>query len=604
MNLSTKTIGLAAVLLGLFGLAACDNSGGRGDPETHTTEDHSGHDHAGHDHSSHGHAEESLQPGNHADEAWCSEHGVPEDICTRCNPKLIAEFKAHNDWCAEHGLPESQCLLCNPELKEKFAAMRPARKPSRATPEAGVKLERVPRLLAAENDPLCPVDTLRVQFVDASVREKAGIETAPVRQRHISASINVPAEVEFDDTRVARITPLAAGTVRRVVAKIGAEVQAGDLLAVIDSPMLGEAKSAYIGRQQDHRLALADLEREQTIYAGTERLLDIVTAQADPDKLDSQLEAVPVGRTKAQLLRAHAALQLARAQAAREKQLLNKNISSEQDYETARSALAAARAEFMAGREEIAFNMKRDQLAAERAVKVARAALEAAERNLRLLGLDGEQIDAVGTESEDQLSRYELRSPVAGRIVEHHVSTGETAQTGDPLFVVADTSNMWLMADVRERDLLLLREGVNVLFTVDGLPGVGFDGRLNWISSWIDERTRTVRVRADLPNDDGLLRAKMFGQARLIVRDNANVLSVPREAVQTDGCCQLVFVQEDETAFAPRKVLLGADANGYVEILKGLEQGQQVVTTGSFLMKTEILKSNIGAGCCEVDPGR
>ena len=163
---------------------------------------------------------------------------------------------------------------------------------------------------------------------------------------------------------------------------------------------------------------------------------------------------------------------------------------------------------------------------------------------------------------------------------------------------------MWLLAHVYARDLLLLREGVPVLFTVDGLPGVSFEGRVNWISSQVDERTRTVRVRADLPNEDGLLRANMFGRARLVVGSDSNALSVPSGAVQTDGCCQLVFVREDEAVFAPRKVKLGAAANGYVEVLEGLEEGELVATTGSFLMKTEILKGNIGAGCCEVDPGR
>jgi cobalt-zinc-cadmium efflux system membrane fusion protein len=136
------------------------------------------------------------------------------------------------------------------------------------------------------------------------------------------------------------------------------------------------------------------------------------------------------------------------------------------------------------------------------------------------------------------------------------------------------------------------------------MPGSGFEGKLTWISSQVDDRTRTVRVRADLPNPDGLLRAKMFGRARIVLHDNEEVVTVPAGAVQTDGCCQLVFVQESETVFQPRKIVLGADANGIVEVLEGLQENELVASTGSFLMKTEILKSNIGAGCCDVDPGR
>jgi cobalt-zinc-cadmium efflux system membrane fusion protein len=127
---------------------------------------------------------------------------------------------------------------------------------------------------------------------------------------------------------------------------------------------------------------------------------------------------------------------------------------------------------------------------------------------------------------------------------------------------------------------------------------------VSWIASEVDDRTRTLAVRAELPNEDGLLRAKMFGTARVVLRGNEEVLAVPESAVQTDGCCQLVFLREEETVFAPRKVVLGASANGFVEIKDGLSEGVVVASTGSFLMKTEILKSSIGAGCCEVEPGR
>lgn len=537
-------------------------------------------------------------------ERWCAEHGVPESVCTRCNAALIPAFKARSDWCDEHGLPESQCTLCNPKVREKWAALRPRSGPNAESTVVDLKLERVPRLLTASSDPLCQVDTLRVRFLDASVAKKAGIRTEPVQSRRISATIDVPAEVEFDATRVTRVTPRAAGVVREIAAQIGDTVTTGDRLAVIDSSVLGEAKSQYIERKQDYLLAQADHERVLTVFGGVQRMLQAVTTEAPLEEIRRRLEGVPVGDAKARLLRAHAALQLAGADTAREAQMLHKKISSERDFQTAQSSLAAAEADFLASREEIAFNSQREKLAAERALTVTRAALEATERRLHILGLDNEQVSAIGSESDTQLSRHELHSPASGRVVECRVSAGEAVDTAEVLFVVADNATMWLLAEVYARDLRLLREGAPVLFTVDGLPGVSFEGRVNWISSQVDARTRTVRVRADLPNDDGLLRANMFGEARLVVHDDANVLSVPSEAVQTDGCCQIVFVREDEAVFAPRKVTLGASASGYVEVLKGLAEGELVATTGSFLMKTEILKGNIGAGCCEVDPGR
>ncbi len=536
---------------------------------------------------------------------WCGGHGVPESVCTRCDDTLIAKFKAAGDWCAGHGLPETQCTLCNPEVSERWAALRP--QPDNGAPrepESDTQLERVPRLVSGTNDALCPVDTLRVRFVDADIARKAGIETEPVMRRRMSSVIEVPAEVEFDATRVTRVTPRLAGVVLEAAVGVGDHVEAGDLLARIDCPMLGEAKSRYIERQQNLRMAEADLQRVRTIHQGVIRMLEVCTPEADALAIRQALAAVPVGDAKAKLLRAHASLQLARAEVARESQLVEKKVSSARSYETALSALAAAEADFTASREEIAFSNERDRLAADRALQVARGALGAAVRTLRILGLSAEQVADVGHESDESLSRHELRSPVSGRVVRREVAAGESVNEADVLFVIVDNSMMWLVADVYERDLLRLREGQPVIFTVDGLAGVSFQGTVSWISSQMDDRTRTVRARADLSNEDGLLRAMMFGRARIVVHDNDEVISVPADAVQTDGCCQLVFVRQSDTAYQPRKVLLGTSASGFVEVLKGLDEGEVVATTGSFLMKTEILKSNIGAGCCDVDPGR
>ncbi len=120
----------------------------------------------------------------------------------------------------------------------------------------------------------------------------------------------------------------------------------------------------------------------------------------------------------------------------------------------------------------------------------------------------------------------------------------------------------------------------------------------------MDHRTRTVQARLTLPNEAGLLRANLYGTARIAVYENEPVLTVPDAAVQSDGCCQLVFVQESPTLYRPRKVTLGTKVDGHYAVLDGVQEGEAVATAGSFLLKTEILKTSIGAGCCEVEPGR
>ncbi|MDX2199472.1 MAG: efflux RND transporter periplasmic adaptor subunit [Phycisphaerae bacterium] len=541
-----------------------------------------------------------------APDKWCFDHGVPKEVCTRCDASLIQKFKDEHDWCKEHGVPESQCTLCNPEVREKWEALRPAgAAPGRQGRESLVKIERNGRLTTSgENDPLCLIETSTIRFLDPSIAKQAGIEVTTVRPRRMSAAVEVPAEVEFDATRVTRITPRVSGIAREVRANLGDSVQVGDVLAVLDSVVLGEAKSQYIERQQDFRVAEGEHARNQTIYEGTQRLLAAATSEAAPSEIQQRLEGVPVGEAKARLLRAHAAVQLARADAAREAQLFETKINAEKDVQMARATLAAAEADFLAIREEIAFTRQKDQFAAERALQIARSGLDGAKRRLQILGLQDEQIVSLGAESGGSLSRYELRSPAAGRIVERSVVAGEAVEDSHALFVIADTSRLWLLASVYERDLPALRENQPVLFTVDDLTGHSSQGRLSWISSQVDDKTRLIPVRAELDNADGLLRARMFGRARIVLRDNADVLSVPVDSVQTDGCCQLVFVRETDDVFTPRKLWLGASGGGYVEVLRGLREGEAIVTAGSFLMKTEILKGSIGAGCCEVETGR
>lgn len=546
---------------------------------------------------------------------WCGGHGVPESVCTRCDASLIPQFKEGGDWCAEHGLPESQCELCNPGAMKRWAAIKKRGGPLPIHHEAdvltdatsarsGIVVEPNRRLLTGENSPLCAVDQLRVRFVDASILEKSGIETAPVARRRMSATIEMPAEVEYDQTRVTHVTSRVGGVVREAPVREGNTVAAGDVLGVLDSAELGEAKSLYIERRENLSLARADFDRVREIHAGTKSLLRACTADTPAERVREELAEVRVGEAKSRFLRAHAELMLARTTEARERELFEKQINSEQDLDRARSTLAAAEASFLALREEIAFDSDRARLAAERGVQVARAALEAAERKLHILGVTQDQIASLGEVDAGELQPYVLRSPVRGVVTNRHMSIGEAVEPTDRLLTVVDTSSMWLRMSARERDLGPLREGLPVLLTISGLPGRAFTGRVTWIASAVDNRTRSLTLRAELPNEDGLLKAQMFGTARVVLHDNEELVTVPEPAVQTDGCCQLVFVRESDTVYAPRKVVMGTGSGGFVEIVKGLSVGEVVATTGSFLMKTEILKGNIGAGCCEVDPGR
>src|SRR5690606_35844426 len=166
--------------------------------------------------------------------------------------------------------------------------------------------------------------------------------------------------------------------------------------------------------------------------------------------------------------------------------------------------------------------------------------------------------------------------PFAGVVVELDAVIGQLADPSTALVAVADTSRVWLLADVEQGEISAVATGQPVLLTLDDVPGETYAGRVAWISTQVDPRTRTVKVRAELDNSAGTLRAGMFGRARIVTRDGEEAVLVPKAAVQWEGCCNVAFVQRSATEFVPRKLQLGYDTGEHYEVLAGLDAGERV----------------------------
>ena len=279
------------------------------------------------------------------------------------------------------------------------------------------------------------------------------------------------------------------------------------------------------------------------------------------------------GAAKAAYLQAVAAEALWQKNHAREKDLLSRGVATERDLLEAETSLAESR--------------------------IARSRTE---QELMGLGLTSEQIAQVAR-GRDTTYQYQVIAPFAGVVVERQASVGELSSPSAPLFAVADISRIWALLDVYETDIQDIKPGQSVVLHVEGLEGDPVGGETTWVSTNLDPRTRTLQARAVLHNPDGVLRANMFARAVVTVREAKPTVVVPRAAVQWEGCCNVVFVKESNTTFRPTKVHLGPTTGSMVEVRRGLVGGETVVTQGSFLLKTEILKGNIGAGCCEAQPG-
>jgi cobalt-zinc-cadmium efflux system membrane fusion protein len=233
------------------------------------------------------------------------------------------------------------------------------------------------------------------------------------------------------------------------------------------------------------------------------------------------------------------------------------------------------------------------------AVETARAALDAAENRLHLLGMDPAAVEALVRTAEVQ-PRYAVRAPIGGRVIEREVTLGElVAPEDEALLVLADMGTLWALADVPEARLGEVREGAAARVTLAALPGRQLEGTVSLIAAAIDPATRTARVRIELPNVDGVLRPGMFGRAEITAfagTDRKAELAVPDEAVQAVEGKPAVFVPVDGEAntFAKREVEVGEAVGGMVPIHSGLKEGEEYVAGGSFVLKAELGKGEAG----------
>jgi cobalt-zinc-cadmium efflux system membrane fusion protein len=266
-----------------------------------------------------------------------------------------------------------------------------------------------------------------------------------------------------------------------------------------------------------------------------------------------------------------------------------------------RSRLQAARARVVIAEENHArqLALQQDGILSRKSLLAAEQELSSARSDLSVLGAS---LSVVGRESAGRTgASYALIAPLAGVVTQRSASIGQLVSTQAVLFEIVDTSTLWAELEIHERDLPSVATGQHVSLTIDGLEGEPLEGTLSYVAPSIDPHTRTVQARVPLPNPEGNLRANMFGQARIAVGASEASVVVPRAAVQRVKDVHLVFVRIQDDEYETRRVQVGQVLADKIELHKGVAVGEHVVTTGSFLLKTETLKESIGAGCCEVD---
>jgi len=260
---------------------------------------------------------------------------------------------------------------------------------------------------------------------------------------------------------------------------------------------------------------------------------------------------------------------------------------------------------------ELAFATQAEERAARllEAKAISRQELQRAEANR----IDAEaQLDMARTEvrrAEEALEHYgvtnaedptgesgeyiPVRSPLKGVVLEKNITQGTTVTVGSPLFVVADLTELWAVAEIDETDLPLVQAGRDVELRVAAYPGETFPGRITFVADTVNPKTRRVTVRCEVPNEDGRLKPEMYASLTLSAGEPREVLTVPSGAIQEIRGRPLVFVRTAQGTFERRDVAVGPEAEGWVEIRSGVKEGEPVATTGSFLLKSELLKGTL-----------
>jgi len=261
-------------------------------------------------------------------------------------------------------------------------------------------------------------------------------------------------------------------------------------------------------------------------------------------------------------------------------------VQSRAELDAARARLVMARTSAQRKRSLAADRLipERENLEAEAALTEAEAAYNVVSAALRKYG---------GGAGESSLA---IKSPIAGTVIDRSILTGQLADPSRTLFRVGDLSTLWLVAHVFERDAVRVPVGSRGTASFAALPGRTSVAVIRAIAREVDAASRTIAIRLDVPNPDGLLRPGMSATVLLPLGEpgGAPVIVVPAAAVQRVGSAWAVFIPQREAAFEIRVIGRGRDLSGDVEVLSGLTPGEDLVIDGAFLLKAEADKARGG----------
>lgn len=379
----------------------------------------------------------------------------------------------------------------------------------------------------------------------------------------VTEALIVTGNIEPNQLALQQITPLTAGRVEHVSVNLGDFVRRGQLLVTISSPSVAELHGKLHEAETRLQVARQNLNRVQK----TENRVAILKAKADLEQAEATLNRIAT--------------------------LEKEGLAPQKDLEAARTELSRARAEYEF-QKNIPLNREIGQARAE--VQIATAEIMHITNSLRAQGAHVEE--AGSANAKHDISIVDLRAPMSGAVIERFVNPGAGIEAGKALLTIADTSRVWVIANVPENQIGSLKVGMVATVIPQGNQNARIFGRINYIDPRVSEETRTASVRVEVLNEGGLLKVGGFARVEFANMLGSNaVVAVPGESIQRIEGKSVVFVAKPgkPNEFESRAVTTSKELqSGLVAISSGLQAGETVVAKGSFILKSSLLKEQIG----------
>lgn len=420
----------------------------------------------------------------------------------------------------------------------------------------------------------------------------AGIRTQTVKRQTLQLTRTLPARFAYDDTRHVSVRTPSEGVLETVLVKTGDEVTEGQSLATIRSPALGEARSRVLTSEANLALAERTLKWEADIQAGVEQLVELMREGKPVALIKETLRDQTLGSLGGQLMTQYSKSELASRIARSIDSVGESGAISGRVVQERISQQQQLQAELEASIEQTRFQTKQSMDKAAAAAQTAKRDAQIAQHSLAtLLGSTANVHDGLDVSPSTQdLSMLTIRAPIAGTVERKVFSATERVTPQAELFVIADTSTLWVEADIRSRDweAIKVASGDRVMVSTPSVDSPPQPATVYYVGREANPASGAIPLIARISNLEGRYRPGLFARVAAPTAVIEDVIAIPDSAlVDLDGR-DAVFV-ERYGGFQAVNVEVGQRSGGRVVIRKGLEVGQAVVIEGAFTLKSELL---------------